>query len=45
MSRQEVLCTPLGEMEDMIACLAIYEGNAKPKNTNKWTHDEALSLE
>lgn len=31
MSKQEILVTPIGEMDDMISCLAIYEGSAKPK--------------
>ena len=35
MARQEILFTPVGEMLDMIACLAIYNGNAKPKKKRK----------
>lgn len=31
MSRREVLCTRVGEMVDMIACLAIYNGAAEEK--------------
>lgn len=31
MSKAEILCTPFGEMMDMIACMAIAEGGAKPK--------------
>lgn len=34
MGRQEVMCTPFGEMLDMIACLSIYNG-AKPKRRKK----------
>lgn len=30
MDKQEILCTRIGEMRDMIACLAIFNG-AKPK--------------
>ena len=35
MGRQEILCTRFGEMQDMIACLSIYEGSALPKETVK----------
>jgi len=31
MSKQEILCTPIGEMLDMMSCLAIYEGGLKEK--------------
>lgn len=45
MSRQEILCTPLSEMRDMISCLAIYEGLAKPKKKKKhYSYDEAIAL-
>lgn len=44
MAKQEVLVTRLGEMLDMIACLAIYNGRAKPKK-RKLTFDEIMSLE
>lgn len=44
MSKQEILITPYGEMHDMIACLAIYEGNAEPAKKRKWTFDEAMRL-
>ncbi len=30
MSRQEIMATKIGEMRDMISCLAIYEGTALP---------------
>ena len=33
MTRQETLVTKYGEMNDLIACLAIYNGNAKEKHT------------
>ena len=44
MSKKEILCTPLGEMEDMIACMAIYNGAAKAKNTRKWKFEEVMAL-
>ena len=45
MARQEILVTPYGEMQDMISCLAIYEGIAKPKKAKrKMTYDEAINL-
>ena len=31
MSKQEILCTPIGEMLDMMSCMAIFEGGAKEK--------------
>lgn len=31
MGKEEILCTPIGEMMDMLSCLAIYEGGAKQK--------------
>lgn len=45
MSRRETLCTPLGEMMDMLACMDIYQGNAKQKDNRKWTFDEVIALE
>ena len=42
MSRQETINTTLGEMCDLISCLAIYNGNAKEKTRRSF--DEALSL-
>lgn len=44
MTKREILCTPFGEMQDMITCMSIYEGGATPKNARKWTHDEAINL-
>lgn len=39
------MITPLGEMQDMIACLSIYEGLASPKKyKKKWNYDEAIAL-
>ena len=31
MSKAEILATTTGEMADMLACLAIYSGDMKPK--------------
>ena len=31
MSKAEILCTTTGEMSDMLACMAIYSGDMKPK--------------
>lgn len=44
MSKEEILCTPIGEMLDMLSCLAIYEGSAKEK-PRKLTMQEILALE
>lgn len=48
MTRQEILCTPIGEMQDMISCLAIYEGTAEQKiekaKKKHWSYDEAIAL-
>lgn len=35
MSKEEILCTPIGEMLDMLSCLAIFEGGAKEKLPKK----------
>lgn len=43
MARQEIMNTRIGEMLDMIACLAIFNG-AKPKKKKEWTYDEAVLL-
>ena len=34
MAKREILCTRVGEMRDMIACTAIFNG-AKPKTRQK----------
>ena len=34
MDRREIMLTPVGEMRDMIACMAIFNG-AKPKQKKK----------
>ena len=43
MDKREILATRLGEMRDMIACLAIYHG-AKPKHTHKFSFLETLGV-
>lgn len=35
MTKQEILVTKVGEMLDMISCLAIFNGNANPKKKRK----------
>lgn len=42
MSRQETLATRWGEMNDLVACLAIYNGKAKEKK--KLSFDQAIML-
>jgi hypothetical protein len=42
MTKQEILVTRVGEMLDMIACFAIYNGNAKPKR--KLSYQEIMAL-
>ena len=45
MTRQEIMATPMGEMQDMIACLSVYEGKVKLKKVKKkWNYDEAMAL-
>lgn len=44
MSKQEVLSTPLGEMLDMISCLAIYSGGAKEKTKADFSFEQAMAL-
>lgn len=44
MTKAEILCTPLGEMQDMISCMAIYNGSAKQKIHQKWLFDDAIAL-
>lgn len=44
MQRQEILDTLYGEMCDMISCLAIYEGNAVPKQERITDFDEAIKM-
>lgn len=42
MSKQEIYWTSIGEMLDMISCIAIYEGGAKPKKEKKVIKIESL---
>ena len=45
MTKQEILSTPYGEMMDMISCLLIYEGKAKPKTQpKKWKFEDVMNL-
>lgn len=45
MRRDEILATPYGEMQDMISCLSIYEGNAVQKKApQKVSFDDAMAL-
>lgn len=43
MTRQETLVTKYGEMNDLISCLAIYNGSAKEKKTIK-SFEDAMML-
>lgn len=36
MTRQEVFWYPYGEYSDLLACLSIYEGTAKPKKQREY---------
>lgn len=42
MSKAEIMVTTVGEMQDMIACMAIVNGVAKEKK--RMTFDEMLAL-
>ena len=44
MRRQEIMCTRYGEMLDMIACLAIYNGAKAKKKQKHWTFDAAMKV-
>lgn len=45
MCKREVLITKYGEMMDMIACLAIFNGAAKPKKRKpKLTYMQVMQL-
>ncbi len=45
MSGREIMLTPVGEMMDMISCLAVYNGTAEEKEKKKtWTFDEVMAL-
>lgn len=44
MSRQEILCTRVGEMRDMIACLSIYNGADPKDQKRKLSYEDAVKL-
>lgn len=44
MQRQETLVTRYGEMNDLISCLAIYNGAAKEKKRGHRSFEDALKL-
>ena len=44
MDKREIMDTTIGEMADMISCLAIYEGNAVPKKKTVTDFDEAIKM-
>ena len=48
MAKQEILVTPMGEMQDMISCFAIFNGSAKPakprREKKNLTYDEIMAL-
>ena len=43
MSKQEIMVTTFGELNDMISCLSIYEGGAEPA-APKLTYDQIMNL-
>ena len=43
MSRQEVMVTSFGEMNDLISCLAIYEGGAEPAMP-KLSYEQVMNM-
>lgn len=44
MTHQEIMTTRFGEMADLIACLAIYNGAEPKKIKKKYTFQEAMAL-
>lgn len=44
MEKREILLTPLGEMRDMIACLAIFNGAPPKCKKKKLTFLETLDV-
>ena len=44
MSKSEILVTTVGEMQDMIACIAICNGVAKEKKKSYMDFDAALAM-
>lgn len=43
MSKKEILCTPIGEMYDMLSCLTISEGGANQKIRHKVRMEDFLN--
>lgn len=43
MSKQEIMSTTYGEMVDMVSCLSIYEGGAKPKKP-RMRYEDVMKL-
>lgn len=43
MTKQEIMVTTFGELNDMISCLSIYEGGAEPASP-KLTYDQIMNL-
>ena len=44
MSRREILCTRVGEMRDMFACLAIANGAKPVRRQKKLSFEETLEV-
>lgn len=44
MSKAEILVTPVGEMRDMLDCLAIYNGASPKKKARKMSLLETLEV-
>ena len=44
MSKEEIYWTPIGEMMDMLSCLSVYEGGAKPKK-GKMSFNDFMNIE
>lgn len=44
MTREEIMRTRVGEMHDMISCLAVYNGAAKEKQDLHLSYDDAINL-
>lgn len=44
MSKREILVTRYGEMADMIACFAIYNGAEPKEKHKKLSYDEAINV-
>lgn len=44
MTKREILCTPYGEMCDMISCFAIYNGAKAKQHKKIMDYDDAMAL-